>query len=36
MDNVMDCTVVHLAYEYLSLTIILKIYYYFVFLHMYA
>lgn len=36
MDNVMDCMVVRLTYEYLSSTIILKIYYYFVFHHMYA
>lgn len=36
MDNVMDCVVVHLTYEYLLLTITLKIYYYFVFRHMYA
>lgn len=36
MDYVMDCMVVYLRYDSLLLRITLKIYYYFVFRHMYA
>lgn len=36
MDYVMDCMVVYLRYDCLLLRITLKMYYYFVFRHMYA